>query len=263
MTSAVINYAAPMAVRPRYHANDQSRDVLDLDPRAVALINGRVDLPSLGCEGFALIDHASAVPDFRDPSHADLYRAEIAALVQQVTNADHISIAAPGLLRFGERSHLSGKLNNSRPARFIHVDVNDETAAAFANRGAPEGRTIRRFAHFNIWRVITPPPQDVPLCLCDARSIADGDLIEADAVFDEPNAPEWSFTGLVVAHNPAHRWTWFPDMTHDEAIIFKTNDSDPDAPHCVPHSAFDNAEVGPEVEPRGSIEMRAIAYWFG
>jgi hypothetical protein len=41
------------------------------------------------------------------------------------------------------------------------------------------------------------PPQDVPLALCDARTLAD-DLIEADAVFDEEGKPEWSFEGLVV-----------------------------------------------------------------
>jgi hypothetical protein len=31
------------------------------------------------------------------------------------------------VLRFAERSQDSGALNNSRPARFVHVDVSDAT----------------------------------------------------------------------------------------------------------------------------------------
>jgi hypothetical protein len=84
----------------------------------------------------------------------------------------------------------------------------------------------------------------------------------ADAVFDEKNKPEWSFEGWVIRHNPRHRWSYFSDMTRDEAIIFKTNDSDPVQPHCVPHSAFDDPSCPKGVRTRASIEMRGIAYWY-
>ncbi len=116
--------------------------------------------------------------------------------------------------------------------------------------------------HYNIWRVISQPPQDVPLAVCDARTVTPADLIAADAIFDAPDRPEWSFEGIVVAHHPAHRWHWFSDMTRDEALVFKTNDSDRGRAHCVPHVAFDNPDAGPQVAPRASIEMRAIALWF-
>ncbi|HEY2676914.1 MAG TPA: CmcJ/NvfI family oxidoreductase, partial [Steroidobacteraceae bacterium] len=106
------------------------------------------------------------------------------------------------------------------------------------------------------------PPQDVPLAVCDARTVTPADLILADAVFNAPNRPEWSFEGVVVAHHPDHRWHWYSDMTRDEALVFKTNDSDPHAAHCVPHVAFDNPGAGAQVPPRASIEMRAIALWF-
>jgi len=171
-------------------------------------------------------------------------------------------VTAPGVLRFSESSTKSGALDNSRPARFAHVDVSDTTAIDFARRALPEGKSMRRFAHYNIWRATSAPPQDVPLALCDARSTAANDLIAADAIFDVSEPPHWSFEGWVVAHNPAHRWYWFPDMTRDEAIVFKTNDSDPTQPHCVPHAAFDNALCPPDAVPRASIEMRAIAYWY-
>jgi hypothetical protein len=266
MIKALVNYSLHTADRPRYHANDVTRDVLHLDPRQIAIANARdaADPPRLDREGFALIDHKSAIADFSDPlAIADRHAQEIRALVAQATGADAVMVTAPGVLRFGEKSKQSGALNNSRPARFVHIDVNDATAVAFAARSQPEGRRIRRFAHYNIWRSLSGAPQDVPLAVCDARTLGAADLIEADAVFDEPDKPEWSFVGLVIASSPAHRWHYFRDMTPDEVLIFKTNDSDPDEPHHVPHSAFDDPSCPPDTHPRGSIEMRAIAYWLG
>lgn len=259
--TAAINYTAPMRVRPRYHANDTSRDAIDLAPTRVALIDGRTSPPSLDREGFELVEHKSAVDDFRSADNLPLYRQEIRDLVRTVSGADMVVVNSPGILRFGEKSADSGRLNNSRPARFVHIDINDETAAKFSSAASPPNTRVERSVHYNIWRAITPPPQDVPLALCDARSIAAEDLIEADAVFDEPGKPEWSFTGLVVGASPRHRWFWFPDMSRDEAIVFVTNDSDAARPHCVPHSAFDNPLCPPEAPPRASIEMRAVAYW--
>ncbi len=257
---AVIAYAARTSERPRYYANDHSRDRVPLDLQAMSLTDGRATPPSLDREGFALVAHSSAV-DIADPA-APAYRHETAALVQRLTGADAVIITAPGVLRFSERSGKAGSLNNSMPARFAHVDISDDTAAQFSERTAPQGKAIRRSAHFNVWRALSAPPQDVPLAVCDAGSWVDADLIRADAIFDEPDKPEWSFEGLVVAHNPAHRWFWFPDMSRDEALIFKTHDSDAHAPHCVPHVAFDNPACPDDAPPRTSIEMRAIAYWF-
>ena len=182
--------------------------------------------------------------------------------MKELSGADLVRVDSPGILRFSERSAQSGVLDNSRPARFAHVDVSDPTARAFAERAAPPERPLARFAHYNVWRAISAPPQDVPLAVCDARSVSAGDLIAADAVFDSPGQPEWSFEGLVLAYAPAHRWFWFSDMQRDEALIFKTHDSDPARAHCVPHVAFDHEACPPHAVPRASIEMRAIALWF-
>jgi hypothetical protein len=260
---ADIAYSGRGVARPRYHANDTSLDVIDIAPQPMTLTDARAVSPSLDVEGFALVDHQSALTDFTDGDAVwTIHRAEIAALIAAQTGADFVAVNAPGILRFSERSGRAGSLNNSRPARFAHVDSSDTTAANFAQMSCPEGRTMRRFAHYNIWRAITPPPQDVPLAVCDARSVAPEDLIAADAIFDEPEKPHWSFEGIVVAHNPAHRWHWFPNMHPGEALIFKTNDSLSGVAHCVPHVAFDNPDCPADAPARASIEMRAIAYWF-
>jgi hypothetical protein len=78
-----------------------------------------------------------------------------------------------------------------------------------------------------------------------------------------PGRPEWSFEGIVLAYASRHRWHWFPDMTREEALVFKTNDSGPSRAHCVPHVAFDNSSCSKDAPPRASIEMRALALWFG
>jgi hypothetical protein len=261
--TAAIAYAARSVARPRYHANDSSRDVLEIAPARMRIADARHRHPSLDAEGFALVTHQSEVRDFRDRGQvASIHRGEIIELVGELSGAELVVVNSPGILRFSERSAESGRLDNSRPARFAHVDVSDATAAQFAAGAAPPGRPLRRFVMYNIWRAISAPPQDVPLAVCDAGSVAFDDLVAADAVFDSPGRPEWSFEGLVLAHNPAHRWHWFPDMNREEALVFKTHDSDRSRAHCVPHVAFDNPLVGAEAPPRASIEMRAMALWF-
>jgi hypothetical protein len=263
----MVNYIGEMAQRPRYYANDHSRDLLNLDPRKIVIEDARKrsKAPSLQEEGFELFAHASAVEDFKDAAEvARLHPKEIEQLLLNVTGADSVVISSPGVLRFGEGSKDAGKYSNSMPARFIHVDISDATAEQFAQRSMPKtsGRTLRRFAHYNVWRAFSSPPQDIPLTVCDARSVQLADLMCADAIFDEQGKPEWSFEGWVVRHSAAHRWSYFSGMTRDEALIFKTNDSDPTQPHCVPHSAFDDPSCPKGVSSRASIEMRGIAYWF-
>ena len=263
MTLAAIAYAGRGVARPRYHSSDTSGDLLDIQPLQMDIRDARGLEMTLDGAGFTLCKHRSAVEDFTDRAATEaVYREEIVSLIGTLSGADLVLVNSPGVLRFSERSAMSGHLDNSRPARFAHVDISDATAAAFAERAAPDGRRLSRFVHYNIWRVISQPPQDVPLAVCDARTVTPADLIFADAVFNSPNRPQWSFEGIVVAHHPGHRWHWYSDMTRDEALVFKTNDSDSKRAHGVPHVAFDNPAAGAHVGPRASIEMRAIALWF-
>lgn len=261
MTTAVINYAARTDFRQRYYANDHSRDTVVIDGHPMEITDGRSVATDLDAAGFKLVSHVSKVNDFQDrEAVAAIHPQEIVDLLRRETGADAVSVTGPGILRFGEKSKLAGRLNNSMPARFAHIDISAQTAAGFAKGGAPEGKSVRRYAHYNVWRAFSAPPQDVPLAVCDSRSVADDDRLIADAIFDDPERPEWSFESYIIAHNPAHRWHWFPSMTRDEVIIFKTSDSQYSNP--IPHVAFDNPDVPADVGPRASIEMRAIAFWF-
>lgn len=261
-----LGFSEPMSVRPRFHANDTTLDVLNVVPQAVDIEDARQREvpPALDVEGFRLCPHRSKVRDFRDADELQrVHVEEIRQLLMEVSGADHVAVTGSGVLRFGERSPESGAHNNSRPARFVHIDVSDATAADFYARSRPDnGRRMRRAAQYNVWRVLTPPPQDVPLAVCDARTVAPEDLIPADAVFDRDGRIAFTFEAWLIRHNPRQRWLHFSRMSPDEVLIFKTNDTDPHAAHCVPHGAFDNVDCPPGVPARISLEMRGIAYWF-
>ncbi len=264
----VVNYVAEMSERPRYYANDHSRDFMILDPRPVPIedARGRKEQPTLDGEGFTLVRQVSAVTDFRDTEQvARVHMPEIERLLLGLTGADRVVMSgAGGILRFSERLDEVGKSNNSWPARFIHIDVSDSAAAQAVERTRPKDvdRPVRRWAQYNVWRAISAPPQDIPLAVCAAGSLQDQDLVVADAIFDHHGQPEWSFESLMIRYNPRHRWSYFANMTRDEALVFKTKDSDPTKAHHVPHSAFDDPSAPPDAPPRISIEIRATAYWF-
>jgi len=261
-----LGFSEPMEVRPKFHANDISRDVLNVVPRTVEIedLRHRNVAPSLDTQGFCLVSHRSAVRDFRDRAEIErIHVEEIRQLLLSVSGADHVAVTSTGVLRFAEKSQESGALNNSRPARFVHVDVSDATASAFYARSRPDnGRSVLRSAQYNVWRVLTPPPQDVPLAVCEARSLDKADFIAADALFDKDGTIAFSFEALLLQYNPNQRWAHFSDMRNDEALVFKTHDTDASAAHCVPHGAFDNPHCPSDAPPRASIEMRGIAYWF-
>ena len=262
--TAEIAYVRDTGERPRYYANVHEKDTIVLAPEPMPIEDLRGRETSLDVEGCVLVPHRSEVADFADPEQIALIHApEIAALLKQATGCDEVVVTPRGILRFSEKSGKTGSSDNSHPARFAHVDVSSEVGRQFRARSMPEGRTVDRSAQYNVWRAISGAPQDVPLALCDARTVAGTELITADAIFDPPGgAPEFSFESYVVTHDPGHRWLWFSDMTPEEAIIFKTSESDPALAQCIPHVAFDDPEAPADAAPRVSIEMRANCYWF-
>jgi hypothetical protein len=262
---APIAYVADTGERPRYYANAHEKDTITVAPVTMEIEDRRGQATSLDTEGCVLLRAPSNVADFADPEQiALIHQTEIEALLKQATGCDHVTVVPRGILRFSERSGKTGSSDNSHPARFAHVDVSAETGVQMREQSAPQGRTIARSAQYNIWRAISGAPQDVPLALCDARTVAGPELIKADAIFDPPGgAPEFSFEGYVVAHHPGHRWLWFSDMEPDEVIVFKTSESDPGRAQCIPHVAFDDPGAPADAPPRVSIEMRANCYWFG
>ena len=262
---ARITYVGPMTARPRYYAIDSSRNAITRDRRTVRIedARSRPQLPSLAEEGFALFPHKSLVSDFRNPDHlTQTYEPEMERLVTEVSGADEAVIYGPVILRAGKASPDSSRF--LRPAHFVHIDISDSVVTGFTEHWRPrnDARTVRRFAYYNIWRVLSPPPQDIPLALCDARTVSPSDVVDADLIIDTPGEPESSIVVGFVRHNTRHRWSYFSNLSRDEVLVFKSHDSDPHQPRQVPHSAFRDASCPPDVAPRASIEARVVAFWF-
>lgn len=258
---AGIAYASRLGGRQRYYANDHSRDTVMVDLQPMPLRSARGLGTRLDVEGFELVDHRSRVTDFEDAAEVSaVHPAEIVELLRGLNGADEVRVTSPGIVRYSEACGLAGSRDNSFPARFAHVDATARTSAGFAAAAVPEGRRLRRHAHYNVWRTFSGRPQDVPLALCDPASVTDDDLLVADAIFDPPGRPEWSFESWLLAHNPQHRWFWFPDMERDEVIVFKSSDSLHG--NAAPHVAFDCPPGERPAVPRISLEVRAIAMWY-
>jgi hypothetical protein len=264
--TAPINYLGAMDTLPYFYARERARDNLALESHRVRITDARQlrRAPELEREGFQLYRHPTAVRNFGVEAVAAGYCSEIAALVRELTGADHA--AAMGVVRrFSEReSHP--ELVNSLPARFVHMDYSPASFFQFAARHLGEGPLAQRLrggrcAAYNIWRVLTPPPQDVPLAVCAAPMVAETDRITGEARIDG-DGPEIRFGSSLYRANPAHRWFFYSDMTPDEVLVFKAIDSDPARTQGCPHTAFDDPEAPVDARPRASVETRVFAYWF-
>lgn len=239
---------------------------------------------TLDTHGFTISRGQTAVTDFSDKDQIDaLYEAEVERDVLRLTGADKC-VARGWLLRTSEDlseysktkekgySHQGGL---QPTAGEVHVDINTPTARAMAEKTYrerfPDGPGFKRFLFTSHWRTFSPPPQDVPLALCDGRSSFGGEeksntLVIVDDFPDEEGltAPiegeENMMAATILSFHPGHRWWYFAGMEKDDFLIFKFHDSDHSLTWRCPHTAFvDPSAQAPHT--RNSIECRSIAFW--
>ena len=115
----------------------------------------------------------------------------------------------------------------------------------------------RRFAIVNVWRPIRGPLRDAPLALCDATTLADGDLVQHDLIYPDRTGEIYALT-----HNPAHRWFYAPEMRADEILLLKCFDSARDGrARFMPHTSFQDPTAPADMLPRESIELRTLVFF--
>ncbi len=262
-----IGYFGSAPEKPTFHANDHGLDNWRPDPHPVTFHDARTwsKPPTLQREGFMIADHRTAVRDFADREEVRrTYGGELAELIRGLTGARKVFGFPIGHMRFSPRSDRYKTGHNSQPAHFPHVDCTMKTAhglvdSAFFGITKEELKPGEVLVGYNVWRVISEPPQDMPLAVCDARTVAPEDLVEADGVYDQGDQPWMRAEAYLVRHNPAHRWAYFKDMRPDEALVFRTYGNEPEWVAGVPHCAFQDPTCPPEAGPRISVESRAYA----
>jgi len=264
-----IKYLGDCQGKPTFYGRQQSLDNLPLASYAIDVedLRGGADRPTLDREGFALVAHRSALTDDVTPDARQAYRRELERLLTTLTGASRAVAFTNGVVRRSERSPGFRKDGTTVLGRFAHCDFSPNPAGSrvWAETLLPADearkRLTRRFAIFNVWRVLSPPPQDTPLALCDARTVGPGDEVYADCVVDEPGVPEIRFENSVFRHGASHRWYYFSNMTRDEVLIFKGYDSDRQRASGVPHVAFDDPTCPPDAPPRESIDDRVVTFF--
>ncbi|WP_375399047.1 CmcJ/NvfI family oxidoreductase [uncultured Sphingomonas sp.] len=247
-----------------YYTEDRSKTTMRVVPVQMPIVDGRPRVASfsLDREGFELVPHRSAITDFMDRAQLEtVYPDEAAELIRNVTGA----FFAVGLgvgVRFGRKRTDYVKAGDDQPARFPHADFTDETSQTILDQVGETLDGYSRCALYNVWRVFSDPPQDFPLAVCDARTASPADEASAEAILDLPGSDE-PFRSMTTVYRPngANRWTYFSNMTVDEALVFKAWDSDKSRSQRVPHSSFANPLTGPDAPSRSSIESRVLAYF--
>jgi hypothetical protein len=212
------------------------------------------DPPALDREGFILAHHPLLGPAWNDDTWVDeIYNPACADLVRRLTGTAYTVPFHRGVLL-----RDSGGGAAAPAADFVHLDNTQEAIEHFLERAAPADirKRYTRVRVYNVWRAISPPPQDVPLALCDQRTVDRGDWVIGRTV--EPDFPE-GVPYVASMANAAHRWYFYPDLTLGEAVVFKGYDSDPGAPPGCLHGAFRHPAPGPTIVPRASAEMRVFA----
>jgi hypothetical protein len=260
--AAVLNYSIDTGKRPQIVNSDYTKNDLSLAPYDVSITDAGVsDLKtSLTREGFCRVGDIVDIQDITtSPEAGEHYRAHLVPLMLELTGAHEIIVQKGSVRRQAQRNaSLGDPVQSSIPVDFVHSDFTLKGAIqAEARYPAPSRPTIRRKAMFNMWKLLSPGPTNLPLALCDSRSVLTEDIILGDS-----NLPDGSkFETAFLRYNKNHRWYFYSDLTAQQLLVFKQSDTDENFPLFVPHTAF-NDKSRPPAASRVSIETRCLAVWF-
>ena len=258
------NVDGPLVYIPSKGGGDETDHVGNFKMQEVSIHDGRHDKQSssLDDEGFRLVTQKTEIEDFYDELQVEpTYHEEVKILLMEITGAARIEIfddtrRSASLVRQRDK-------NIREPADIVH---NDYTARSGVKRlrdhfaddpNAAERLLRRRFAIVNVWRSIAGPVYNYPLALCDTTTVRSEDLVSV-----ERRAEERIGELQVALHDSGQRWYYFPEMRMDEALLFKTFDSETDGrARFTIHSSFEDPDAPVDAPPRESIETRCLVFF--
>lgn len=213
--------------------------------------------PTVAVEGFEI---ATAPLDGYHWDDEDwivtVYMPHAVDLVRRVTGADFVSPVHNGVL-----IRDTGDVMRAPAAQFVHIDQDRAAAGPMLVTAAGDAETVAQYSRatiFNVWRSLTPPPQDVPLALCDQRTVDEADWVVGKTI--EPQIP-YPIPYVSSVYNDRLGWYFYADMSVDEALIFKNFDNGAGQPLGCLHGAFQLSDVADGAVPRASAETRIAAFF--
>ncbi|MDR3529750.1 MAG: CmcJ/NvfI family oxidoreductase [Rhodopila sp.] len=265
--AAEVVYLAKTPEKPHTYTYDPPDGVpktnIVNEPHTVQISDMRpiADGLTLDVQGFALVDAPSSVTDFYDEAQVrTTYYREAENLVKQATGANRVVVFDHTIRRRtpGVEDRTPGIPR--QPVTRIHGDYTEVSGPQRVRdlMGAEANELLtRRFAIVNVWRPIRGPLYDAPLAVCDAASVAEGDLVAQDLIYRDRKGEIYGLT-----FNPAHRWYYAPAMQAEEALLLKCFDSLKDGrARFMPHTSFADPNAPADMLPRESIELRTLAFF--
>ena len=227
----------------------------------MTIYNGRpiADQLSLEREGFIFVNHETKMKNFYDENEIrDLYYKETEELVKRTSGAKRV-VVFDHTLRSADEAIVKRNRSAGRcatpimttpigPGRSASATYSPTKRKSFSNAALPSSKPGGRSTSpcsGSRWRL--------PMRAASER---------------RNWSPARGFTRIGSAKpahmtfNPDHVWYYFPNMQRNEAIVFKTFESERDGrARWTAHCAFDDPTSPPDAPPRESIEMRTLAFF--
>jgi hypothetical protein len=200
------------------------------------------------------------VKDFTDESERKrIYDPEVQQLIKRYSGASEV-LVFDHTIRVGDEATRSAT-GARPPVKGVHNDYTESSAPKrlreVVGDAEAEKRVRNRYAIIQVWRPIRGAVMIDPLGICDGRTIPQQGFIRVERRYPYRTGEVYH-----IAYNPAHVWFYFPQMTRNEALVFKVFDTDAGKPtRFTAHTAFDDPDTPPHAPPRESIETRTFAFF--
>ncbi len=248
---------------------DRILDDRTVEHRPMHVKNGRTatEPPSLEREGLELVSWPSSVVrdrldelvapkpllEMRPVEHD--YWAETIPVIQARSGARDVVPLHASTVRYSPQANRDGMMT---PAGWAHLDYDGEEAAVqlreTLERLDHEVAPFSRFVLYQTWRVLTDPPQDFPLAICDWRTVTSDDIVPL-VYHVGTDGSDVTYRSQGSRYSERHDWWSFPDLTVDELVLFVGFDSARGSRPASLHVSFEDPTVRDPV-PRASIESR-------
>lgn len=269
-------YASRGLADPELHGGVPVDQQIEPDFHRVMVNDARpmIDSLSLDREGFVLLRHQAVTP-FEDgfvafnlqrkrdlPEVNRRYGEELLPLIAELTEGDEIVLQAGRMtVRATPRTGLTA---SDATASLVHLDytpsaIRDAIALTFELEGRPVP-PHSRVALIQTWRVLSQPPHDSTLAICDARTVSlDASIPLQTYTAGDGKAPEQIEVRLCT-YEPGHKWYYFSDLNPEELLVFKGFDSADPRYAGGAHVAFDDPGSG-DANGRISVEARFLVFY--
>jgi len=198
---------------------------------------------------------------------AVLYPETEAFVKEMIPGASH-AVVVSSVVR-SEDPAKEGKLSGLGTfthayARFAHLDAQDAKSEKFCRKMLRQKRNLSEeqtaqgamdVVMVNVWKAYDRPVFQNPLTVLDCTTLND----KEELVTTTYNGAVAAGKGISqLLESAAHKWLYWPQMTPEEALVFKQMDTRSGVAKYGFHQAFDDPTASKDAPGRRSVELRVI-----